>query len=329
MALVQHNHLPSIERMRMEGIDVCLPNHVNNSLPSMKIGFLNMMPDAALAATERQFLRLIAANRKVNCYLYPFTIAGVERSEKAKLYTNQYYCDFTALQAINVDALVVTGANVSQPLLQDELFWSELIEVLNWARDCTRSIMCSCLATHAAVKNFYNIDRKHLGEKCWGVFPHNVLQAKHPLLKNVDNNIMMCHSRFNDISKSEFINQNIDVLIDGEQAGVQLACERDLSVVYFQGHPEYDDISLLKEYKREVMRYLSNQRQDFPPVPKNYFNQSALAVTQQYKQLVQASSRQIDLLDSFPEGKLKQVLDNPWEKSAHTIFSNWMQFLVS
>ena len=308
---------------------MCLPDQVNDSLPSIKIGFLNMMPDAALAATERQFLRLLAANTNINCYFHPFSIAGVEREEQAKLHIDQYYCDFNTLKSVRVDALVITGANVSKPLLQDELFWTELTGVLNWAQTNVSSVMCSCLATHAAAKVFYDVDRKHLGEKCWGVFAHVRSQQDHPLLKNVESDIMMCHSRYNDVSKSEFLDQDIDVLVDSEQVGVQLASEKNMSIVYFQGHPEYDDISLLKEYKREIIRYLFGQREDYPQVPQNYFNQSALEVVEQYKQLVLASSRTGDLLDLFPENELLQSLDNPWRKSAQTIFSNWMGLLVN
>ncbi len=315
--------------MRSEGIDVRSPGQVDNALPAIKIGFLNMMPDAALAATERQFLRLLASTSEINCYFYPFNIDGVERSEQARLHANKFYTDFNELKLIGIDVLVITGANVSKPILQDELFWPDLIGVLNWAHREVRSTLCSCLATHAAVKVFYGIDRKHLGEKCWGVFAHNALKTEHPLLKNVDSKIMMCHSRFNDISQNEFASQNIEVLIDSKQAGVQLACEKDMKAVYFQGHPEYDDISLLKEYKREIIRYLAGQREDYPPVPQNYFNQLALEVIEQYKQLVQSSNNYVGLLELFPEDKLNQVLANPWKKSAHTVFANWLQFLAS
>jgi homoserine O-succinyltransferase len=315
--------------MRSEGVDVCSLDQANELLPAIKIGFLNMMPDAAIAATERQFLRLLAANSDVNCYFYPFGINGVVRSQQAKLHTDKYYCDFDSLKSINVDALVITGANVSQPLLQDELFWPELIKVLDWARNNVCSTICSCLATHAATKVFYDVDRQRLVEKCWGVFAHDALQVKHPLLNNVDSNIMMCHSRFNDVPKKAFFDHDIDVLIHSEQVGVQLACEKNMSVIYFQGHPEYDDISLLKEYKREIIQYLHGIRDDYPPPPENYFNQPALQLIENYKQCVLAANKQIDLLDSFPEDELRQVLDNPWKKSACTIFSNWMQGLVS
>lgn len=314
--------------MRAEGIEVRTPDQVDESLPALKIGFLNIMPDAALAATERQFLRLLAANSRVNCYFYPFNIEGVERSEKAQAHVDQFYCDFKELKSIDVDALVITGANVSKSVLQDELFWSELTEVLEWAKINIRSTLCSCLATHAAVKVYYDIDRKHLGDKCWGVFDHGMPKANHLLLKNVEDTVLMCHSRFNDISEEKFANNNIDVLVDSQQVGVQLASEKDMRTVYFQGHPEYDDISLLKEYKREIIRYLSEEREEYPPVPENYFNKVALEVINQYKQLVQSSDKKIDLLDMFPEDKLKQSIDNPWKKSAQTIFSNWMGWLA-
>ena len=315
--------------MRSEGVAVCLPDEQDASLQSVRVGFLNMMPDTAITATERQFLRLVSANSKVNCYFYPFSIEGVERSSQATSYTQEYYLDFDQLKLMGVDALIITGANVSQPSLKNEPFWNQLQEVLNWARSNVRSTVCSCLATHAAVKVFYGIDRRYLGNKCWGVFPHDALIAEHILLKDVEKNILMCHSRFNDISSEDFLNEHVDVLIESKQVGVQLACEKDMRIVYFQGHPEYDDLSLLKEYKREIFRYLSGQRDDYPPVPDNYFNQSALHYINEYKLKVENASNTQGLLEHFPEHKLRQEVDDPWKSSAQTVFSNWLGILTN
>lgn len=329
MPLVQHNHLPSIERVRSEGIEVYSPNEVSGKLPCVKIGFLNMMPDAAVTATERQFLRLVGANLNVNCYFYPFNIDGVERSNETRVHTDEFYSDFAQIKRIGMDALVITGANVVQPLLPDELFWDELTEVLNWARDNVRSTMCSCLATHAAAKFFYNVDRTHLGDKCWGLFAHEVVLKDHPLLKNIESKLLMCHSRFNDISFDNFTDNNVKVLIQSEEAGVQLATEAGMKAIYFQGHPEYDDISLLKEYKREIIRYLTDQRENYPPTPANYFNDKAFQAIDSYKDLVQQAKNWEGLLEQFPETILRSEISNPWKKSAQTIFSNWLDFLAS
>lgn len=329
MPLVQYNNLPSLDRVHAEGVDVCSPDELNTSLKSIKIGFLNMMPDAALAATERQFLRLIGSNDKVNCYFYPFNIDGVTRSQQAQEHIDQFYINYQSLKTMDIDALVITGANVSQPLLQNELFWPNLVEVLGWAKQNVRTTLCSCLATHAAVKVFYDIDRQHLGDKCWGVFEHKVAEEKHLLLRDVETNLYMCHSRYNDIPQSLLEKQNIDVLIDSEQVGVQLAAESDMSVVYFQGHPEYDDISLLKEYKREIIRYIEGEIKAYPPVPKNYFNSQAIRDIDGYQSQIEHATDNQAALALFPEQELRKLIDDPWRKSASKIFSNWVDYIAN
>ena len=328
MPLVQHNSLPSFERVSLEGIEVRSPDKIDTALPSVKIGFLNMMPDTAITATERQFLRLVGASSDVNCYFYPFTIKGVDRSEQAQEYIDQFYTSYEKLKKLSLDAIIITGANVSQPLLQNESFWPELVKVLQWAKTNVCSVLCSCLATHAAVKIFYDIDRQHLGDKCWGVFEHKVLNSEHALMRDVEAEMKMCHSRFNDIPKALFEERNIDVLINSEQAGVQLAAEKDNSIIYFQGHPEYDDISLLKEYKREVSRYISGEINDYPPVPLNYFNAQAMECVAQYQSKVEHAGNKRAMLELFPEEVMREFITNPWKRSASQIFANWISFVA-
>ena len=68
------------------------------------------------------------------------------------------------------------------------------------------------------------------------------------------------------------------VIAVSEEAGVHLATSEDgVKWVYFQGHPEYDANSLMKEYKREVMRYSAGVLDDYPPYPEGYFTRGALA----------------------------------------------------
>ena len=328
MPLVQFNGLPSIDRVQSEGVSVCAENEIDLSLPMLNIGFLNMMPDAAVSATERQFLRLLGSNNNVNCFFFPFNIAGVNRTPELKSHIDNFYLDFDQIKAKQLDALVVTGANVSQPLLSNESFWDELIKVLDWAKENVISTICSCLATHAAVKVFYDIDRRHLGKKCWGVYPHEDVDQQHVLTSKVKPNISMCHSRFNDISADSFIDNDISILINSHEVGVQLAAEKDMSVVYFQGHPEYDDISLLKEYKREIINYLSGMRSDYPPVPQNYFDSASLSVADKYKQIVLDSDKHMDIISEFPEDALRRDVDSVWGESALSIFNSWLEYLV-
>ena len=62
MPLVAHSGLPAFATLQNEGLDIVSAVQAEDlDLPVLRIGMLNMMPDAALQATERQFLRLVAA----------------------------------------------------------------------------------------------------------------------------------------------------------------------------------------------------------------------------------------------------------------------------
>ena len=65
------------------------------------------------------------------------------------------------------------------------------------------------------------------------------------------------HSRFNAVTPQQFAEAGLNVLVESDEIGVHLAASDDgLRLVFFQGHPEYDANSLLKEYKREVLRFM-------------------------------------------------------------------------
>ena len=82
------------------------------------------------------------------------------------------------------------------------------------------------------------------------------IDRSHPLVKGVNTRFDIPHSRFNGISEAQFKNAGAKVLATSS-VGVHLAVSQDqFRLVFFQGHPEYDSISLLKEFKREVSLYL-------------------------------------------------------------------------
>lgn len=324
MPLIQHNHLPSVERIQHEGAQVFSQHEADSSLSAIKVGFLNMMPDKALAATERQFLRLVAANKEKNCYVFPFTIDGVERGAEAQAHVDQFYVNLKELQDLNIDALVVTGANVARAELTTELFWPELAQTLLWAEKNIKSTICSCLATHAACKIFYHLDRTRLENKCWGVFEHTLVDPKHRITQGIEAKTWMCHSRFNGISRAELEKNAVHVLIESNSAGVQLAIDEARNMIYMQGHPEYDDISLLKEYKREVVRFAQGHVKHYPLMPKNYFNKKAQHVLSDFQKIMIESNLRADTLAMFPEADVRTQVSNQWQSTAERIFINWL-----
>ncbi len=66
MPLVAHSKLPTFEHLRERGHEMLsLDRAIHQDIRELHIGFLNMMPDAALQATERQFIRLVGSCNRI------------------------------------------------------------------------------------------------------------------------------------------------------------------------------------------------------------------------------------------------------------------------
>ena len=324
MPLVANTELPSFARYRAEGGEVLDPSRAREQeIRELHIGLFNMMPDAALEPTERQFLRLVGGcNRIAQFHIYPFTSQKIPRGEKAALHIKKYYFDFEELKDAGLDALIVSGANPIYAELNDEAFWEPLCELLDWARSNVTSTLCACLATHAALKYFHAIERQRLPAKRWGVFAHQI-SLDHPLVQGANTRFDVPHSRWNEIFPKQMLGANLKVLVTSEEAGVHLATSSDgFRFVYFQGHPEYDHNSLLKEYKREVVRFLNGEISDYPPYPDGYFLDDAKNVLRQYQNRVMNCSDRAALAEEFPESDV--IVHNTWGDTGKVVFNNWL-----
>ena len=327
MPLVANSNLPAFERLRQEG-ETVIPGDValHQEIRELHIGLLNMMPDAALTATERQFFRLVGeSNQIAQFYMHPFTLPAIAREPEVAAHVAQYYESFEDIRKQGLDALIITGANVTQPDLAKESFWAPLIEVIDWACDNVTSTLCSCLATHAVLQFRYGQTRRHMGFKRWGVYSHRVLDRHHPLMLGVNTRFDVPHSRYNDVSRAQFEAAGLHVLAESAQAGVHLAVSEDLfRLVFFQGHPEYDIISILKEYKREIRRFVRGERDDYPPYPENYFSLQTKAVLDEYREQVMAANKKGQPSPDLPESLIVNKIDNTWHDSAEAVINNWI-----
>jgi homoserine O-succinyltransferase len=326
MPLVEHSDLPTFARLREQGHDVLsLDRAVHQDIRELHIGFLNMMPDAALEATERQFIRLVGGcNRIAQVYVYPFSLPGLPRSAETLAFIDRYYSRFEDLCSQGLDALVITGANVANPALDQEPFWHPLIEVIDWARENVVSTLCSCLATHAMLKYFHGIERVPLPAKRWGVFSHRVCRPDHPLLREINTRFDVPHSRYNDIPRAALEQEGLTVLAESEEGGVHMVVSPDqFRMVYFQGHPEYDTNSLLKEFKREVKRYARGER-DLPPYPRHYFGDEARAIADQYLAAARQARDGAGELPGDLDERMGPWLDNTWGDTGKAIINNWL-----
>ncbi|MDH5446091.1 MAG: homoserine O-succinyltransferase, partial [Gammaproteobacteria bacterium] len=190
------------------------------------------------------------------------------------------------------------------------------------------STLCSCLATHAVMQFRYGQKRQRLPEKRWGVFSHRVVDKQHPLVVGVNTRFDVPHSRFNEINRRQFEAAGLKVLVESDQANTHLAVSADgFRQVFFQGHPEYDTISLLKEYKREVTSYINKERDDYPPFPENYFPLQLQAILNEYQYRLEKSLRRGETPEAFPETLITSELDNTWHDTGEAILNHWIGFV--
>ena len=323
MPLIAHSNLPSFQRLKDQGETILTKDRAQHQvIRELHIGLLNMMPDSALEATERQFFRLIGhSNEIAQFYVHPFSLSSIERGDVAAAHIKSHYQTFDEIKASGLDALIITGANVSHPDLERAPFYQQLKEVVEWSYENVTSTLCSCLATHAVLEFRYNQKRLPLGDKRWGVFPHQVVDRHHPLVGGANTRFDIPHSRFNEITESQFQAADVKVLAKSA-AGVHLAVSPDLfRLVFFQGHPEYDTVSLLKEYKREISLHLNGDRPDYPPMPDNYLSEQNQAILNEYQ--AKLASGEMNIHD-FPEVLVAETLDNTWHDSATAIINNWI-----
>lgn len=295
----------------------------------LDLGLINNMPDAALESTERQFIELLhSAAGDIPVRLRLLSLPDVPRSEAGRAHLGNGYAGIDDLCNDRLDGLIVTGTEPRASSLRDEPYWGSLTRVLEWANENTASTVWSCLAAHAAVLHMDGIRRQLLDEKCFGVF-ECARASDHPLMAGVPARIRIAHSRCNELQEQDLTSRGYTILTRSSQAGVDAFVKQGKSLfVFFQGHPEYDERALLREYRRDVGRFLRRERDTYPNMPLGYFDQAAANTLAAFRNAARAG-RHEGLLDSFPLGFIEGRLGGADRASVVQLYRNWLSYLCA
>jgi homoserine O-succinyltransferase len=297
----------------------------------IEIGLVNNMPEAALEATEQQFLELLGAAAGDSwVHLRFFSLPGVPRSARARGHLGQSYCDMGDVRKSGLDGLIVTGTEPKAANLADEPYWLPFTQLVDWAARNTLSTVWSCLAAHAAVLHLDRIERIPLREKCIGVFDCDTL-GDHPLTENLPSRPAVPHARWNALSEEALNANGYQVLTRSPAAGVDTFVRQDFArqgqslFLFFQGHPEYGAGALSSEFRRDVGRFLKGERDSYPAMPRHYFDaptEAALAVFAQRAKREPSEA----LMAEFPVPADAAVRAS-WQPCALAIYRNWLSLL--
>ncbi len=299
----------------------------------IEIGLVNNMPEAALEATEQQFLELLGAAAGSSWVrLRFFSLPGIPRSERARLYLSRSYGDAGDLRKAELDGLIVTGTEPKAANLAEEPYWAAFTQLVDWAARHTISTIWSCLAAHAAVLHLDGIARVPLPEKCIGVFECERL-ADHPLMLNLPPRPAVPHARWNALSEEALVASGYQVLTRSSAAGIDTFVRQDFGrqdpareahslFLFFQGHPEYGAGALLSEYRRDVGRFLKGERDRYPAMPQHYFDAQTETALAEFRQRAEQQPRE-ELLAKFPVAA-NPALNANWQPFAAAIYRNWL-----
>ena len=293
------------------------------------VGLVNNMPDTALEATEAQFARLLsAASGSLPVRLQFYFLPEVPRGTAGHAHVNSdRYWSIDALWREPPDALIVTGTEPVAPLLSDEPYWERFRELLTWAQANTTSSIWSCLAAHAAVELLDGVRRRRLKSKRCGVFAHTVA-ANQPLLQGVAAPLHTPHSRWNELPLEALRDQGYSIVSASPESGADMFTKQAGSLlVFFQGHPEYEETTLLREYRRDVGRFLRGQQAHYPNLPEGYFPPAALEPLRAFETRAKAAP-DAELLADFPTSAVIDTLQNTWSEGAIGIYRNWLALLA-
>jgi homoserine O-succinyltransferase len=326
--IIDGGRVPSRWAERISPSGRAIDGHTRH-MNSLSIGLINNMPDPALEDTELQFFELLdIASGDIPVYIKLYSLTGVPRTDRGQRHLNSFYFPFDDLWKTQLDGVIITGTEPRCPNLREEPYWNLLTQVFDWAQHNTCSTILSCLAAHASVLHCDGIKRHPLPDKKFGVFEATTSGNHRLLMSHAAGSVRFPHSRWNEVRENELIAGGYSVLSKSVEAGVDVFVQRKKKslFVHFQGHPEYGPQTLLKEYRRDIKRFLRGERETYPIFPHGYFNEAAAETLSEYRGRA-ISDRREEMVDFFPESVAK-TLQPTWQGLAIGLYKNWLHYMI-
>ena len=167
--------------------------------------------------------------------------------------------------------------------------------IMEWSKAHVTSTFHLCWGAQAGLYYHYGIEKQVMDRKVFGIYEHHVRNRKVPLVRGFDDIFLAPHSRHTEIPYDVIDkNKELIILADSDEAGVFLCMSNDGHQIFVMGHPEYDRVTLDREYKRDLDKGLDIQ------IPVNY----------------------------YPDNDINKKPLLQWRAHANTLYSNWLNYYV-
>jgi homoserine O-succinyltransferase len=293
MPIKTQNELPAKEILEQENIFVMDENRaIHQDIRPLNIAILNLMP--LKEDTELQILRSLS-NTPLQVNVTFLATSSHESTHTSMSHLNKFYQSFSDVEGENFDGLIITGAPVEQMEYEDVDYWPEVCRIMEWSKTHVTSTLHLCWGAQAGLYYHYGIQKYPLPKKMFGVYPHRVKNRKVPLVRGFDDYFYAPHSRHTEVRKEDIEScPELTILAESEEAGVFLIIAKDGGQIFVMGHPEYDRLTLDKEYKRDKGKGLPIE------LPVNY----------------------------YPNDDATQKPLLQWRSHGNILYSNWINYYV-
>ena len=287
------NELPATKILTRENIFVMTETRaMTQDIRPLQILVLNLMPTKI--DTETQLSRLLG-NTPLQVELTLIHTDTHKSKNTSEEHLLAFYQVFDEIKDRFFDGMIITGAPVEHLEFEEVEYWDELCEIMDWSKTHVYSTFHICWGAQAALYHHFGIQKTQLDEKLFGIFPHKVEHKSSILARGFDDIFYLPHSRHTSISREDIENEpKLKIIASSPVAGVSLMMTKNGRQVFITCHAEYDQFTLDKEYRRDLMAG--------KPIhcPVNY----------------------------YPHDDMTQPPTVCWRAHANLLYSNWLNYFV-
>jgi homoserine O-succinyltransferase len=293
MPLRLPDRLPAIELLKHENIFVMDSSRAHaQDIRPLRIVILNLMP--LKITTETDLIRLLS-NTPLQLDISFMKLRSHTSKNTPIEHMMMFYRDFADMRHEKFDGMIVTGAPIETLEYEQVNYWSEIVDIFDWARTHVTSTLFICWAAQAALYHYYGVPKYGLTKKMFGIFPQKILLQKLPIFRGFDDVFMMPHSRHTEVRRSDIEQRpELSLIAESDQSGVSVVMARGGREFFITGHLEYAPNTLDHEYQRDV-----GIRSDVE-MPVNYYT------------------------DNDPSQPPKVT----WRAHANLFYNNWVNYYV-